>query len=109
MNAVPPIKTQVLIEPNVFAKLAALPEVLAGLLRGESQAVPMNPGRDVQIFPINKLPPKKGLSTREGQARLLHDLASIELQAMELGVRTLAEYPEAPARFRVELAEITRE
>lgn len=102
-------KTQVLVEPNVKRKLEALDETLESLLRGESQVVPYTPGRDVQILPIKALPPKKGFSFREGQARLLHDLASIELQAMELGLRTLIEFPEAPREFRQRLAEITAE
>lgn len=69
---------------------------------------PQDPGRDVPILIPGLLPPKKGLSYKEGQARLLHDLASIELQAMELGLRTLHEFPEAPAGFREELVEVVR-
>lgn len=38
----------------------------------------------------------------------MHDLANIELQAMELAVRTLIEFPEAPQEFRDELAMIAR-
>jgi uncharacterized ferritin-like protein (DUF455 family) len=102
-------KTQVLVEPQVYEKLRFLDSELHALLMGERRPVPERPGRDVQIWPIHKLPPKKGLSFREGQARLLHDLASIELQAMELAVRTLIEFPEAPAEFRDQLAEIARD
>lgn len=68
---------------------------------------PVDPARNAQILTPGLLPPKKGLSYREGQARMLHDLASIELQAMELGLRTLNEYPQAPEGFRESLAEIT--
>ncbi len=60
-----------------------------------------------EIIPLQLHPPKKGLSTKEGQARLLHDLMNIELQAMELGLRTLIEFPDAPLFFREELAELT--
>ena len=42
----------------------------------------------------------------EGHARLLHDLANIELQAMELAVRSLYEFPEATTEFKKDLAEI---
>ena len=98
---------QILAEPSVHLKLKALDEALHGLLNGHSMAVPNTPGRDLEIVPIRALPAKKGLSQKEGQARLLHDLASIELQAMELGLRTLAEFPNAPRAFREELAEIT--
>jgi uncharacterized ferritin-like protein (DUF455 family) len=38
---------------------------------------------------------------------MLHDLASIELQAMELGLRTLVEFPEQLQQFREELWNLT--
>lgn len=88
-------------------KLKIINETCHRLLQKEHFAIPELPGRDVEVLPIRDLPPKKGLSYVDGQARLLHDLASIELQAMELGVRTLAEYPDAPEEFRRELAAIT--
>lgn len=103
------LKTQVLVEPQVYEKLRRLEDNLQHLLSGGSVEVPENPGRDVQTKPAKELPPKKGLSFREGQARLLHDLASIELQAMELGLRTLSEFPEAPTEFRERLGDIVRE
>jgi uncharacterized ferritin-like protein (DUF455 family) len=102
-------KTQVLSMSSARGKLAGLDSALHSLLSGGTLTVPHEPGRDVQILPLRDLPDKKGLSTREGQARLVHDLASIELQAMELGLRTLAEFPEAPREFREELAEVTRQ
>ncbi len=68
---------------------------------------PSVPGRDVRVLLPRMHPPKKGLSYRDGQARLLHDLASIELQAMELALRTLNEFPDAPEGFREELAALT--
>lgn len=99
---------EVLVEPNVRSKLKKLDSCLRHLLSGASTIqVPDTPGRDLVILPIRDLPPKKGLSTTSGQARMLHDLASIELQAMELGLRTLAEFPEAPRKFSEELAAIT--
>lgn len=109
MIAPPTIKTQVLVESDIWTKISQLEGCLESLLRGEGGdiSVPDSPGRDVQIKVMRELPPRPGLSLKAGQARLLHDLASIELQAMELGVRTLAEFPEAPSAFREELAEIT--
>ncbi len=101
------LKTQVLLEPRAREKLRGLDACLNGLLKGERHKIPLNPGRDVQILGLRNLPPKKGLASVEGQARMLHDLASIELQAMELGLRTLAEFPEAPAEFREQLALVT--
>ncbi len=98
-----------LIEPQVWRKLAVLDETLSRSIRGEQGEIPLIPGRDVQILSMRGLPSKPGLASREGQARLLHDLASIELQAMELGMRTLYEFPNAPAAFREQLAEVTRD
>lgn len=69
--------------------------------------VPQTPARDVLILEFKAHPPKKGFSTVEGQARMLHDLASIELQAMELGLRTLLEFPDADPQFREELWNLT--
>lgn len=69
--------------------------------------VPILPARDVRVLEFKAHPEKKGLSTKEGQARMLHDLASIELQAMELGLRTLAEFPEAPQEFKEDLWKVT--
>ncbi len=109
MNAASGVKTQVLLETSALGKLAALDGNLEQLLKGGEWTVPAQPGRDVQILALRDLPPKKGLSTREGQARLVHDLASIELQAVELGLRTLIEFPDAPRAFREELAGVTRE
>ena len=50
--------------------------------------VPSRPFRDVEVKKASELPKRKGLSYLEGKRRLIHDLASIELQAMELGLRT---------------------
>jgi uncharacterized ferritin-like protein (DUF455 family) len=98
-----------LTEPNAFKKLKNIEDTCHRLLRGERLTVPRKIGRDVQVVGLRDLPPKKGLSYRDGQARLLHDLASIEMQAMELGVRTLIEFPDAPAEFRESLALISIE
>ncbi|QDK45548.1 MULTISPECIES: DUF455 family protein [unclassified Bdellovibrio] len=68
---------------------------------------PKDPNRDIDLLHPKYHPPKKGFSTIEGQARMLHDLASIELQAMELGVRTLSEFPDAPEGFKEELVAVT--
>ncbi len=72
--------------------------------------IPTVPGRDVEIIlEIKSHPPKPALNTPLGQARMLHDLGNIELQAMELAVRTLAQFPKAPRGFREELAEVALE
>lgn len=77
--------------------------------RPELFVIPEKIGRDLKVVAPEALPPKKGLSYSEGQARLLHDLAGIELQAMELCFRTLIEFPEAPEEFRDELLRLTQD
>ncbi len=63
----------------------------------------------VQVVERQMVPPKLGLNSPDGQARLLHDIANVELQAVELGIRTLNEFPSAPAEFRTELSALTQE
>ncbi len=92
---------------NVFEKLSFIEESCNKALMGWIKVVPAVPARDIEVLNVRQHPPKKGLSFEEGQARLLHDLANIELQAMELGLRTLIEFPEAPKQFREQLTEIT--
>lgn len=97
--------------PDIHAKLGVLDDVLERLLSGrvaEIEASPEEPARTARIVANRDLPPKAGLSTPAGQGRLLHDLANIELQAMELAVRTLIDFPDAPEAFRQELAQIAR-
>lgn len=74
-----------------------------------SLKAPLQPSRDILVCMPEFHPDKKGLSFSEGQARLLHDLASIELQAMELGLRTLQDFPEANEEFRERLVRIVKE
>ncbi|MBX3019647.1 MAG: DUF455 family protein [Bdellovibrionaceae bacterium] len=69
----------------------------------EGGAVPELPARDVRIVNAKEMPERAGLSTNAGQRRMLHDLANIELQAMELCYRSLIEYPDADKAFRDEL------
>ncbi len=93
---------------SVYQKFFELENAIDLAFKNPICKFPVSPGRDLPILVPGALPAKKGLSYKEGQARLLHDLASIELQAMELGLRTLHEYPEAPEEFRLELADIVR-
>ncbi|WP_413287430.1 DUF455 family protein [Bdellovibrio sp. HCB337] len=93
--------------PDVWEKIKNIQKSCEFLVQGGSAPVPQWPARDVQVLDSKLHPPKKGFSLKEGQARMLHDLASIELQAMELGVRTLAEFPDAPQAFREELMAVT--
>ncbi len=94
-------------------KVSTLPDVVESLLRSDlpknPAVIPLRPGRDTRVLEIKEHPPTAGLQKKEGQIRLLHDLGNIEMQAMELAVRTLIEFPDAPRSFREELAEIALE
>jgi len=70
-------------------------------------SIPQEIGRDIEVRAIKDLPKKGGVGSEKGQARLLHDLASIELQAMELGFRTLVEFnAEISTDFKYQLTEV---
>lgn len=95
-------------EPDIFQKILRMRHCADDIFRLKEKVVtPDLPARDVMLLTPKQLPPKKGLSFKEGQGRLLHDLASIELQAMELGLRTLVEFPDAPQAFKEELLAVT--
>lgn len=99
---------QVLHVSGIWQKIALLElNCQAAVECPGSFSVPEIPARDVQVVDVRDLPPRPGISKLEGQCRLLCDLASIELQAMEIGLRTLIEFPDAPPEFRLRLAEIT--
>lgn len=94
--------------PSVWEKIANIQRDTERALKlSQPERAPMLPSRDIMLLDTRLHPNKKGFSTKEGQARMLHDLASIELQAMELGLRTLVEFPEAPQGFREELLAVT--
>lgn len=95
-------------ELNIFKKIDILRNSENSIFSLEKPVyAPELPARDALVLEFKSHPEKKGFSTAEGQARMLHDLASIELQAMELGLRTLVEYPEAPLQFKEELWKVT--
>src|SRR5262245_8415904 len=100
----------VLCTADIHSKLAILDESLHVLLLASRAASGPSsvPARDLEVRALCDLPPRPGLASRRGQIRLLHDLANIELQAVELGLRTLQDFPQAPAAFREELAAITQ-
>lgn len=93
---------------DIYQKIDVLRQNADFVLRNNNRViVPFEPARDTSVLEFKAHPPKKGLSTKEGQARMLHDLASIELQAMELGLRTFAEFPDLPDEFKEELWNLT--
>jgi uncharacterized ferritin-like protein (DUF455 family) len=94
---------------NIFEKLNLVDADLHALLLGHQIDSGPTPARDATVLDVRAMPARPALYTHAGLARLLHDLASIELQAVELGLQTLNEYPDTPHEFREELAQITRQ
>jgi uncharacterized ferritin-like protein (DUF455 family) len=99
-------------QTDIFKKLQLVEHECHSLLLSQTNTLPATlklnqpPGRNINLRSHNKTTEKIGLQTPAGQARLLHDLANIELQAMELGLRTLYEFPDAPKLFREQLVSI---
>lgn len=98
---------------DVHTKIDTFSELITDLSIDWSKfVVPFDCARDIEVVMASKMPKKKGLSFVEGKQRLLHDLASIELQAFELGLRTLIEFSkknEVPKNFLNELLSISLE
>lgn len=100
----------VLNQASVFEKLAGLDEALqACLINRPLERVPEIPKRDISYLPINLCVGRIGIGSPEGQQKLLHDLANIELQAMELGLRTLMEFAWTPLEFKEQLVVVIQE
>lgn len=101
----------VLDTPEIFLKQKRISTECQHLLSNPNithtpKALRNTVARDIDIKSNKDLPQKVGLQTSLGQARLLHDLANIELQAMEMGLRTLYEFPKAPKELREQLVDI---
>lgn len=93
--------------PSILLKLKNLDADLDYVFKlTEAESAPAVPARDRGAESCSD---RHGLASRIGQAQLIHNLASIELQALELCVRTLAEFPYAPNDFRLELSKIALE
>ncbi len=95
------MEVNILSEKRVLRKLE-----IARSSFSRAGEIPFLPGRDVEVVHAEKMPKRVGLSFREGQGRLLHDLANIELQAMELCYRTWSEFPDASEEFQEELLKL---
>lgn len=92
---------------SAIKKLEGLNDDIEKALRLSASALmPTAPARDVKVVDLSAMPEKQGMDHKDGQMRLVHDLAHIEMQAMELGLRTLAEFPEAPQEFKEQLISV---
>lgn len=101
--------TNCLLDSNVFLKLKHLEDTLQRIHQDEVLDIPIDAVRDIRCISPSQHPEKTNFTKDVGQARLLHDLASIELQAMELGLRTLIEFPNTPLPFKQQLTQIILE
>lgn len=95
-------------EPKAHRKLEWITSDIEAALNQtqKNNDVPLSPLRDAQVVALTDMPEKPSLQTLRGQMRLVHDLAHIEMQAMELGLRTLTEFPEAPDLFKQQLIDV---
>lgn len=107
-------------QPCIRTKILHIEEAChRALLVPETFAIPSAPARDVPVVSVAQRTAvlkstsskggRQGLASSHSQLHLLHDLANIELQAMELALRTIVEFPHAPPLFREELAQIAIE
>lgn len=104
------MQTHPLLIANVWRKIEFMETACQKALEGQGPLeVPDLPARTPKIVEPKEMPTKKGFAHSEGRAHMLHDLASIELQAAELGLRTLIEFPDAPEEFKEKLFKITME
>lgn len=94
---------------NLYSKIDLVDECCHQALLTQYDPIIGAPIRDQPTSDPRLHPIKKGLSEKKGQARLLHDLANIELQAMELGLRTLIDFPHAQSDFKYRLIEVIKD
>lgn len=96
-----------LTETDVRQKILRLPQDIQRVWTKHNISIPsVAPGRDVPLMQEKEKTRRSGLTSREEQAKLLHNLANIELQAMELAFRSFVEYPDAPTEFREQMADL---
>ena len=101
------MKKSIFNTANIFEKLKIVEPMLQALHAGVVFEVPELSARDTLVLDPRYHPAKeRSMESKDRQARLLHDLASIELQALELAIRTLVDFPEAPKQFKAELEKI---
>lgn len=96
---------------DVDSKLSRVSFECHEILSGSAAIIDTStaPARSLPIVSSQQMPTRDGLQSAAGQARLLHDLANIELQAMELGLRTLYDFADVPADFKAGIVEIILE
>ena len=98
---------------DIDAKLAATHEALHALEVGEdaslvaSATLPGRPERPLLVSP--KDVPQRSLGTIPGRAALIHALAHIEFNAINLALDAVWRFPGLPAAFYREWAQVARE
>ncbi len=102
-----------LSESKITKKIQDLPSILEILIKpSDYKSIlfkPVSPFRP-HLTPLKDHPTVHfGLGKLEGHARLLSDLANIELQAIEIGIITLLQFPDAEQSYRFQLTEVCLE
>lgn len=96
-----------LLIDDVREKIRLLPENIQSVWMKHKISIPKGiPGRDVKVGAMTGKSQRRKLTDKTEQAKLLHALANIELQAMELAFRSFVEYPDAPVIFREQMADL---
>jgi uncharacterized ferritin-like protein (DUF455 family) len=94
---------QCLLEPNPEAKVQAIRQLCQAWQRGDLSLQPMNheppeiPGRpDLPELVAPRELPKRKLGSLQGRAALLHALAHIEFNAINLACDAICRFPGMP-------------
>lgn len=96
-----------LLIDDVREKIRLLPQNIEAVWSKHNISIPKGtPGRDVKVEALTGKSQRRKLTDKNEQAKLLHALANIELQAMELAFRSFVEYPDAPIIFREQMADL---
>lgn len=109
---------QCLLETDPAAKAAAVAAMAAGWLEGGwnlaadaalvvDGAIPGRPQRPELVPP--RLVGKRSMATLEGRAMLIHSLAHIEFNAVNLALDALWRFPGMPAEYYVDWLRVSKE
>lgn len=105
---------ELLLEADPAAKAAgALSLDAAVMLLDAAEKIPEPPGipgrpARPQLVPHTQLP-RRSVRTNEGRARLLHAIAHIEFNAIDLALDAIWRFADMPERFYLDWAKVARE
>ena len=107
---------QCLLEPNPKAKVQAIRQLCQAWQRGDLSLQPMNheppeiPGRpDLPELVAPRELPKRKLGSLQGRAALLHALAHIEFNAINLACDAICRFPGMPREYYADWLQVADE